>query len=282
MSKKLSVVTTVYNGQQYFDRAIPSILNQTYSNFEWIIVDDGSTDATSEMLAKVAQKDSRVKIFTSGHLGRTKALNYAIEKAQGEYIANQDFDDISYPERLSLQVEFLDAHPEVGVVGCNYIVEDENRKERYVRMPATEHDQLIKTMAKCVPFAFTLATFRKQALLQAGGYPDVEGGVEDLRLWITFAKHGWLLASIPENLGTHWVHPKSFFHRNFEYSYRQKQLAGVQWQAIRELNLPLWMGIYPIGRFVYLYAPNQLKSFVRRLLGGSKEKTLEYRKSGVA
>ncbi|MEH1948644.1 MAG: glycosyltransferase family 2 protein [Nostoc sp.] len=279
MSKKLSVVTTVYNGQQYFDRAIPSILNQTYSDFEWIIVNDGSTDATAQLLAEVAKKDARVKVLSPGRLGFTKALNYAIEKAQGEYIARQDFDDISCPERLRLQVEFLDANPEVGVVGCNYIVEDENRKERYVRMPATEHDRLIKTMAKCVPFAHTLVAFRKQALLQAGGYPDVEDGVEDLRLWITFAKHGWLLASIPENLGTHWVHPKSFWHRNFEYSYRQKQLAGVQWQAIRELNLPLWMGIYPLGRYVYCYLPKDLKSFLRRVLAGSKEESLEYSNS---
>ncbi|MEH2458231.1 glycosyltransferase family 2 protein [Nostoc sp.] len=278
MLKKISVVTTVYNGEKYFDKAIPSILNQTYSDFEWIIVDDGSTDATLEMLKQVAAQDKRVKIFASGRLGRAKALNYAIEQAQANYIANQDFDDISYPERLQVQVEFLDAHPEVGVVGCNYIVEDENRKERYVRKPATEHDQLLRTMAKCIPFAHTLVAFRKQAWLQAGGYPDREDS-EDLRLWITFAKHGWLLASIPENLGTHWVYSKSFWHRNFEYSHRQKQLARLQWQAIQELNLPLWMGIYPIGRYVYLYAPNQLKSFVRRFLAGSKEKTLEYSKS---
>ncbi|MEH2364548.1 glycosyltransferase family 2 protein [Nostoc sp.] len=278
MLKRISVVTTVYNGEPYFDRAIPSILNQTYTDFEWIIVDDGSTDATPQLLAEVAKKDARVKVLSPGRLGFIKALNYAMENTQTEYIARQDFDDTSSPERLRLQVEFLDAHPEVGVVGCNYIVEDENRNERYVRMPATEHDQLIKTMAKCIPFAHTLVAFRKQAFLQAGGYPDMQD-VEDLRLWITFAKHGWLLASIPETLGTHWVYPKSFWHQNFQYSQRQKQLAGVQWQAIRELNLPLWMGIYPIGRQAYLYAPNQLKSFVRRFLAGSKEKTLEYSKS---
>jgi glycosyltransferase EpsE len=78
MLKKLSVVTTVYNGEQYFDRAIPSILNQTYSDFEWIIVDDGSTDATPQLLAEVAKKDARVKVLSPGRLGFTKALNYAI------------------------------------------------------------------------------------------------------------------------------------------------------------------------------------------------------------
>jgi glycosyltransferase EpsE len=167
---KVSVVTTVYNGEEYFDRAIPSILNEQFIDFEWVIVDDGSTDSTPRLLADVANKDSRVKVFYPGRLGRTKACNYAIEKAQGEYIANQDFDDVSYPGRLQIQSNFLDSHPEVGLIGCNYVVNDENRKERYVRIPPTNHKQIINSMGKCVPFANTLVAFRKEAWLQAGGY----------------------------------------------------------------------------------------------------------------
>ncbi len=273
MSYKISVITTVFNGEKYFDRAIPSILNQTYVDFEWIIVDDGSTDNTHKKLAEIAKQDTRIKLFSSGRLGRAKALNYAIENAQGKYIANQDFDDISYPERLRLQVEFLDTHPEVGVLGCNYIIQDENRKERYVRILPCQHNQLTRLTAKCVPFAHTLATLRKEAWMQAGGYSEPNNFVDHC-LWIKFAKLGWHLASIPETLGEHFVYSKSFWHQNFQYSERQKHLAKIQWKAIHDLNLPLWMGVYPIGRYLYCYSPKQFKSFLRRTVAGSKEQPL--------
>jgi glycosyltransferase EpsE len=273
MQPKVSVITTVYNGEIYFDRSVPSILSQTYGNFEWLIVDDGSTDQTPTLLAQIAQQDSRVKVLSPGRLGFVKALNYAISKASGEYIARQDFDDFSSPERLQKQVDFLDSHPSVGLVGCHYIVEDENRQERYIRMVPESHDAIVNTMAKCIPFAHTLVMFRKNAWVQAGGYPELDD-IEDLRLWITFAKSGWNLANLPIPLGHHWVHAKSFWHSNFDYSRRQRKLADVQWQAIRELKLPWWTGIYPLGRLFYCYLPKDFKSFLRRVAAGSQEKDL--------
>jgi len=267
---KVSVVTSVYNGEPYFDRAIPSILGQTYRDFEWIILNDGSTDRTQELLEEVAARDQRVRILNFGRLGRARALNKAIEAAQGEYIIQQDFDDISYPERIEKQVRFLDEHPEVGLVGCHYVIVDEVRNERYVRMPPTKHNQIVRSMAKYIPFAHTLVAFRKTVWEEAGGYPQVPD-IVDLRLWITFVKKGWKVANVPEILGEHFVHPESFWHRNFTYVHRQRTLARAQWQAIRELNLPLWMVIYPLGRLVYPYIPNKAKRFVRRVLGGSHE-----------
>lgn len=274
MKPKISVITPVYNGEKYFNRAIPSILGQTLTDFEWLIVDDGSTDSTPEKLTEIALQDSRIRILSPGRLGFVGALDYAIDQANSDYIARQDFDDVSYPERLELQVAFLDAHPEVGVVGTGYVVQDENRNERYTRQPPTQHSELLRMMAKCVPFAHTLVAFRKQAWEQVGGYPDVKDGVEDLRMWINFAKHGWQLASIPEILGQHWVHPKSFWHQNYQYSQRQRVLAKFQMKAIVDLELPLWMAIYPLGRYVYMYLPNPMKSFLRRTAAKSDEKDI--------
>jgi glycosyltransferase EpsE len=270
---KVSVVTAVYNGSTYVDRAIPSILNQNFSNFEWIIVDDGSTDTTPELLKDLEDKDQRIRILSPGRLGFAKALNYAIANAKGKYIARQDFDDISYPHRLKLQVEFLDVHSEVGIVGCNYVVNDENRQEKYIRIVPTDHFQITNLMAQCVPFAHTLVTFRKETWLQSGGYTEPNNQV-DIRLWIKFAKLGWSFGSIPEPLGEHFVYSNSFWHQNFQYSQRQKYLAKIQWQAIQELKLPLWKFIYPVGRYVYCYSPHKLKLFIRRTLAGSKEQDL--------
>lgn len=272
-SPRVSVITTVYNGEAYVDRAIPGILAQTFDDFEFILIDDGSTDSTPEILRELAARDPRVRIFAPGRLGFAAAVNYGIAQARGEYIARQDFDDCSYPDRLRLQVAFLDAHPRVGVVGGYYILVDENRNERYVRMPPTDHSAMISAMARSIPIAHTLATFRRQAWAEAGGYPEV-ANIVDLRFWHQVAKRNWCFATIPEVLGEHFVHQTSFFHQSFRYAQRQRELAGVQAEIVRDLGLPPWMYAYSLGRLVYPYCPTVLKRVVRRTLGGSRERDL--------
>lgn len=270
---RVSIVTTVYNGEAYVDRAAPSILRQRFDTFEWIIVDDGSTDRTPEVLGGLIQQDKRIRVETPGRLGRTRALNYGIDLAKGQFIVQQDFDDVSYPDRISRQVDFLDKHPEIGLVGGYYVVQDQNRNERYVRKPPTRHDDIIRSMARWIPFAHTIATFRKQCWEQAGGYPEHDD-IEDYFLWLAFAKLGWKLANLPHVLGEHWVHTESYWHRNFTYSVRQQKLAAAQFKAIRELSLPVWMVIYPMARYFYARCPDQFKRIIRRTVGGSKEMDL--------
>lgn len=266
MTPKVSVVTTVYNGEPYLDRAIPGMLAQTFDDFEWILVDDGSQDRTPQLLRELASRDSRVRVFTPGRLGLAGAANYGVRQATGEYIARQDFDDSSYPDRLRLQVAFLDAHPKVGVVGGYYVLVDERRGERYVRMPPTEHSAIIMAMARYIPLANTIVTFRRQVWTDAGGYPDV-ADLEDLRLWLRAGKLGWQFANLPEILGEHYVHDTSFFHRSFRYVDRQRGLAQVQAQVVRELGLPSWMYVFAFARYAYAYFPRGLKRAFRRRIG---------------
>jgi len=270
VNPRVTVVTTVYNGEAYAERAIPTILGQTFEDFEFILIDDGSEDRTLELLREVESRDKRVRVLTPGRLGFAKALNHGIERARGEYIARQDFDDHSYPERLRRQVEFLDTHPDIGLVGTYYLLIDENRRERYVRMPPRSHREIVRSMAKSIPFAHTLVMFRRQAWADAGGYPEAVNLV-DLRCWYRMAKAGWHFANIPEVLGEHFVHHTSFFHQTFRYAERQRDLASVQAEIIRGLDLPRWMYAYYWGRFVYAYSPSGVKRWLRRTLGGSQE-----------
>jgi len=271
MTPKVSVVTTVYNGEPYVDRAIPGILAQTFTDFEWILVNDGSRDRTAEILQELASRDSRVRVFSPGRLGLTAAANYGVMQARGEYIARQDFDDRSYPDRLQLQVSLLDAHQEVGVVGGYFLVVDDTRGERYVRMPPAEHPAIIMELAKSIPFANTVAMFRRKVWSDAGGYPEV-ADLEDQLLWIAAAKLGWRFASIPVVLGEHFIHETSFFHRSFKYVDRQRNLARVQAKAVRDLGLPRWMYLYALGRYAYAYIPSGLKRIVRRRVMGWQER----------
>jgi glycosyltransferase involved in cell wall biosynthesis len=269
MTPKVSVVTTVYNGAPYADRAIPSILAQTFEDFEWIIVDDGSEDGTPEILRELASRDPRVRVFSPGRLGITQAANFGVGQARGRYIARQDFDDTSYPDRLRLQVAYLDAHPEVGVVGGYYVLVDDNRGERYVRMPPTEHAAIVAAMARYIPFANTIVAFRREVWEQAGGYPEVPD-LEDLRLWLKAGKQGWRFANLPEVVGEHYVHATSFFHRSFRYIDRQRDLARLQAQIVRELKLPAWMYLFALGRYAYAYFPRGLKRVLRRRVGADE------------
>lgn len=271
MTPKVSVVTAVYNGEPYLDRAIPGILAQTFDDFEFILVDDGSSDHTLEKLHDLAGRDQRVRVFAPGRLGAAAACNYGVAQARGEYIARQDFDDRSYADRLRLQVAFLDTHLEVGVVGGAYVLVDERRGERYVRMPPTEHSAIISAMARYIPIAHTVVTFRRRVWTEAGGYPLVNNLI-DLRFYLRVARLGWHFANVPELVGEHYVHDSSFFHRSLTYVERQRDLARVQAQGIRELGLPRWMYLYSLGRYAYAYMPTKLKRMLRRGIGGLRER----------
>jgi glycosyltransferase EpsE len=271
MTPRVSVVTSVYNGEAYFDRAIPGILSQTMDDFELVVVDDGSTDRTLEWLRELALKDPRVRVFSPGRMGAARAYNYGVEQATGEYVARQDFDDLSYPERLQLQSAFLDAHPDVGVVGGAYLLVDERRGERYVRVPPTSHEAIIQAMARYVPIAHTTAMYRRRAWSEASGYPVVNNLI-DLRFYLRIAKLGWRFGNLPEVVGEHYVHDSSWFHTTLKYVDRQRDLARVQAQAVRELGLPRWMYMFALARHVYAWIPTPLKRVARRGVARSRER----------
>lgn len=271
---KVSVVSTVYNGAEYIDQAADSILNQDYDEYEWLILDDQSTDGTAQKLAELADSHQHIRVVTPPtRLGRAPSLNKVVELAEGDYIAQQDIDDISYTHRLSRQADYLDEHPDVGVVGGYYERIDHIRDEAYIRKPPTNHRELVRAMARYIPFAHTLVMFRKKAWREAGKYPEIED-LEDILLWINMASAGWRLGTVSENLGKHFVYEESSWHRRYEYAHRQRQLAKVHAKAVSELGLPIWMYGYPLGRIVYPYLPTKLKRLVRRIVGGIQEKQL--------
>ena len=270
----LSVITTVHNGDKYFNRAVPSILGQTLRDFEWVIVDDGSTDDTGAALDRIARQDRRLRILHPGRIGRSAALNLAVEVASGEYIANQDFDDVSSPERLSAQLALLQARPDVALVGGYYVLRDSIRDERYVKMPPTIHEAVVKFLGKGIPFAHTTVMFRKQAWRETGGYPLVDD-LEDYLLCTQFVLAGWKLAGVPVILGEHWVHSGSYWHTMYRQSSRQRELAKLQCLTIRRLGLPAYLYGLTVGRLVYGYLPSGVRTWCRRALARLRERDVQ-------
>ena len=119
---KISLIMSVYNGEDYLAEAIESVLNQTFKDFELIVINDCSTDSTGEILNRFAELDKRVKVHTNEvNLRLPSSLNKAISYAQGKYIARMDADDICLPERLEKQYEFMEDNPSVALSSCKFM-----------------------------------------------------------------------------------------------------------------------------------------------------------------
>src|SRR5579872_6896113 len=165
----ISVVMPTYNGERFLRPAIESILNQTFPNFELIIIDDGSTDNTPHILSEF--KDTRLTVLTNQqNLGIAVATNRGLAAARGEYIALQDHDDISLPHRFQTQLDFLNTHPEIALVGSAAELIDENGVP-YADYFEPENDIDIKweTLFRC-PISHTSVMARRKVLLDVGGY----------------------------------------------------------------------------------------------------------------
>jgi len=166
---KVTVLMSVYNGEKYLREAIDSILNQTFKNFEFLVINDGSTDSTAEILQ--SYQDPRIKIINNEkNMGLTGSLNKGLKLAKGEYIARMDADDISLPLRLEKEVEFLDKNPELGLVGILYEVIDEaGNSFGIVKYPTTDKE-IKRRLLEGNPFGHGSVMLRKECIVNVGFY----------------------------------------------------------------------------------------------------------------
>ena len=185
MTPKVSVLMPVYNGERYLREAVESILNQTYSDFEYIILDDGSSDSTGSILDEYAARDRRIVLaHNETNIGIARSLNRGLELARGEYIARMDADDVSLPGRLAAQVVFLDAHPEVGVLGTAARLSDQKGiLGREIRFPV---DHVLLRWRLCFfknPINHPTVMMRKTRVLMVNGYDPNLDTAQDHNLW---------------------------------------------------------------------------------------------------
>ena len=179
---KISVIFSVYNGATYLKEAVESILNQSYFDFEFIIVNDGSTDYTEEILNKYT--DSRIiRINNPQNIGLVKSLNLAIEKARGELIARMDADDISTPDRFEKQVAYLKAEPEISVIGTYMKHIDAEGNDLKVLSIPCNHELIKWKMLFETSIFHPTVMMRKKDLLKEGKYNPNYQHIEDTELW---------------------------------------------------------------------------------------------------
>jgi glycosyltransferase involved in cell wall biosynthesis len=210
----VSIVMPVYNGERYIKEAIESILDQTFEDFELIIVNDGSNDKTLQIIKQYAAKDERIKVISRQNKGVSASRNEAIGRAKGKYIAMQDADDISYKERLRKQVQNLEANSDVGLLGMNYYVIDEKGKKNFTTNVFTNPHDL--KLAEIFSNQFGQGTIMARAkYLRDNQYEEDLRLGEDYDLWARLS-HVTNIANLAEPLYEWRRHDDSAWSSNAE------------------------------------------------------------------
>ena len=252
----VSVIMSTYNDANYLPQAVESIQAQTYKDFEFLIVDDASTDETPKILASYARQDTRITCFyNSENKGLTKNLNFLLKQAKGKFIARMDGDDISEPARFAEEIQVM-CHQDVDLVWTNaLLIDDEGRKicERY--QPSLEY-----TLAKLSDKArwgnyivHPSVMFKKQTVLVLGGYDEKYRFGQDGELWMRMKKKGCRFALINKPLlkyriGSNSITTKRLGYGDINFLYAYMCLANRQpeksWQYLR--------GVKSLRRKLYL------------------------------
>lgn len=199
----VTVLMPVFNGQDHLREAVDSILWQTFNSFELLVVNDGSTDESADILAGYAAKDERVRVVYQPNSGIVAALNAGLALAKGAYIARMDADDVAHPRRLEIQVAYMETHPNCVACGSDY--ELIGAKRGHVKTPYTNDECKAQLLLKSC-FAHPTVILRSSIFRSAGlHYEDEFQFAEDYRLWTQLAQYGDL-ANIPEPLISYRVH----------------------------------------------------------------------------
>jgi glycosyltransferase involved in cell wall biosynthesis len=196
MNPKVTVLMSVYNGEKYLKEAIDSIINQTFSDFEFLIIDDGSTDSSVDIIK--SYNDHPINLIKNGkNIGISKSLNKGLHFARGKYIAIKDADDITIPYQFEIQVDFMEKNLDVGVCSAWLKTFGENRR---VWKNPLKHEEIITKMFFSSPIWHPCVMIRKEVLDKSNvGYDESFHVSQDYKLWVDLSNYA-KFANIPKIL----------------------------------------------------------------------------------
>jgi glycosyltransferase involved in cell wall biosynthesis len=230
----------VYNAERYVAEAIESILGQTLGDFEFLIIDDGSTDGSLRILEGYAASDPRIRLTSRENRGLVATLNELIDQARGEFLARMDADDIALPERFHRQVDYLRAHPECVVVGCRVRLIDPDGDPLCDWFTEQPHKVIDTLLLRGEPVGSVLChssvLMRRDAVLAVGKYREFAIG-EELDLFLRLAESS-RLAILPEVLLKYRHHEASFTHDPLRWDLRHDYRRAIVQDARRRRGLP--------------------------------------------
>ena len=219
----VSIIMSVFNDERYLPDSIESILSQTYKNFEFIIVNDGSSDSSLKILEHYAALDDRIVLLDQKNHGLTKSLNRALGICKGDYIARMDSDDISDSLRIEKQIDFLMKNQEYALVGTNVVKIDKNGKQLYINSTKYRDNSIRKTLKYRNCFAHGSVMINSKIISGKIRYDEDFKYAQDYKLWTSIAK-SHKVANLKEPLYKLRIHDKSITQKNIE---EQSIYAGI-------------------------------------------------------
>lgn len=187
----VSVVLSCYNGSRWLHEAIESVLAQTFENFEFIIVNDGSTDGSWQIIQKYRGRDERIVAISKNNSGLADSLNVGIAKATGAWIARLDADDFCEPKRFEEQLRFVQGHPEVVLLGSGFVEIDYQSRKIEKHLYPSGHRKLVQHVERSQRFfPHSSAFFKREVAQAAGNYNTLFKRSQDRDLWLRFAERG--------------------------------------------------------------------------------------------
>lgn len=258
---KVSVIMGIYNCEQTLAEAIDSIIAQTYTDWELILCNDGSTDKTYRLAKQYADRYDNISLYQNErNMGLNYTLNHCLQYAKGDYIARMDGDDISLPERFEVEVAFLDAHPEYAIVSTPIQYFDENGV--FMTGHANgEPDR--KNIVLTVPFCHAPCMVRREAFEKVNGYTvdDKYLRVEDWQLWVKMYAAGYRGYNIDMPLYMMRDDRNAKARRKFKYRLNQVHVACF---AVKKLKLEKWRYIFAIRPILVGLLPSPIYSFLHK------------------
>jgi len=255
----VSVLMSVRNGAPWVKEAAESVLGQTVPDLELIVIDDGSTDATADLLATI--RDPRLRMERHPPRGLTPSLNRALALARAPLLARLDADDLALPERLAWQRAFLDAHPEVGLLGTGVREVDVSGREIRVTRPPEDDAAIRRAMIRRNPFVHSSVMMRRSALEEAGGYDESLPVAQDYDLWMRMSRVT-RVANLPAPLVVrHLLAGRVSATRDAE---RLSTEAHVRWRALRSGAYPWWCAVFLLQPLGARLLPAPIRGALRR------------------
>lgn len=249
---EISVIMSVYNGESFLRESIESIISQSFPNWEMLVCDDNSSDASWEILKHI--NDPRIRIFRNEkNLGLTKNLNRLISLSRAPFIARMDADDVSHPERFQRQLDHLTANPKIWVLGawCSVINEyGETIGEK--RLPKSPS---LSQMYKASPLVHPSVMISKR-VFEKLSYDETYRTTQDLKLWFDVVVAGGRIENLPEFLIQFRIDNTFYRRRGWKKSLAEFE---IYWQGIIRTKGSLIFSIYPLARLLFRLMPTPLK-----------------------
>ena len=234
---KVSLIMSVYNGEDYLSEAIESVINQSFTDWELIIINDCSTDSTGEILKKYETQDARIKVHTNEtNLRLPSSLNKAMENATGDYIARMDADDVCLPNRLEKQVEFMEQNPEIAFSSCRFMTL-KNGVISSGGCGGKGDFESIKALLLVTNPILHPGIIAKSEAIKTLGYDKNFTCTEDMELWTRFVLSGYKVQILPEYLMIYRLHDKQITGTTLEKQH--KEVVAVQKNYLSKLLAPM-------------------------------------------